>query len=132
MPRINTLNEDLVSGQESYYLILLTLRGENPVQDPKTKRYRTERYDYHAFFEADRYRTFGSRLHTAVYPAEAKQWKTPKGAHDAMKRLVEKGTIEERHKPKVVKYTRTVIKRFDEVEPETDTTEQPVELTISS
>ena len=112
------LNEPVTSDHESFYVILVTLRGERPVEDKSAtgrKRFRTEYYDYNEFFQADRYQPYGPRLRTVCYATDAKKWQTPDGAQKALARLKEKETITDRHNAVVVKYTRFRTEQYDVV-----------------
>ncbi len=100
---------------ESRYVIRLTVQGERRVQDPRTKKFRTESYQTYVFFKDDRYSMYGPRIQTESDPSLAAGWQTAKGAQNALDRLTKKGSIKDRHEAMVFKHTRTVTRMLEEV-----------------
>jgi hypothetical protein len=68
-----------------------------------------------AYFKADRYSPYSGRLQLEHHPLEGRRFKTAEGAAKAITRLVAKGTITASHQPTVVRYTETVVCRWEPV-----------------
>ncbi len=91
---------------ESYYVIVLEDRHSE--WDWKAKKYGPTTIR-HCVFKADRYQAYGSRLRVKWHPSDGHHWKTADGAAKALKKLVEKRTIDTtRDKPRVCRYTKTI------------------------
>lgn len=67
------------------------------------------------YFKSDRYSVYSGNLQVEREAHEGKPFKTVKGAVEAVKRLMDKGVIKDTHKPRVVRYTRTTVRRWENV-----------------